>query len=187
MMGLPGAAGENYWDEPDFVLTYIVTALVNGIGMEIGVTLMMRGLVVSGTLVSEETYLDALTRTLQDQVSFTKDNVPNDARTALKDVLDMRPMTEFDKTDVFEPAEEDEAGEKALPPLDTLEDMPPPVQHLHLKDPMIVVGEPPISFGEGSDMIVRLRMTTIDGWMIGRLLSDLPDFPDFGGSTDITH
>jgi hypothetical protein len=183
MMGLPGGTGDNYWDEPDFVLTYIVAALVNGIGMEIGVTLMVRGLVVSGTLVSEETYLASLTKTLQQQVGFTAGNIPKDAEAALKDVLDMRSMTEFDPEDVFEGATDDDQDDQML---EMSEGVPAPVQHLHLRDPMVIVGEPPLAFGEGGDLIIRLRLTTVDGWMIGQLLSDAPDFPDFGGS-ELTH
>jgi hypothetical protein len=182
--------GDNFWDEPDFVLTYLVTALVNGMGVEMGITLMLRGLVVSGTLVSEQTYLEAITRTLQEQINFSEADASAEAQEALKNILDLRTMSEFDPLEMFggmtdevDGVEDDEADDFDVDDADV---GPSLIQYLHLKDPLVVTGEPPISFGEGSDIVLRLRMTAVDGWMIGRLLPDVPDFPTFGNG-NITH
>jgi hypothetical protein len=195
-------SSNNYWDEPDFILTYIVTALVNGMGIEVGVTVTVRGLVMSGTLVSEQAYLDNLTTMLQTQIDFGDPDAPPEAREALNNILDLRMMTEFDPEGIFKPLTDqldtppDDSLDDVSAPLgqpsgddpfsedmleDLLEDvdMPPPLQFAHLKDPLVLSGEPPVSFGEGSDVILRVRLTSIDSWMIGRLLPDMPDFPDF--------
>ena len=85
----------NLWDEPDMVLSYIVTMLVSTMGVEVDVTLMTRGAVISGTLISEGVYLQKLTDTLMEKVQFTNQDVPEEAREALKLVLDVRDMSEF--------------------------------------------------------------------------------------------
>ncbi len=191
-MGLPPmfsmGGGDNFWDEPDFVLTYIVTALVNGMGMEIGMTFMVRGVLVSGTLISEDSYLDLLTQRLQQQISLDDTDAPAEAREALKTVLDLRSLKEFSPDDYVPPVDEDDFDEDDLPlSPDDLGDldpgeMPPALQHVHIKDPLIVAGDQSVGFGEGGDILYRLRLTSIDGWMVGRLMPDMPnDFPDFDG------
>ncbi|MEL7234829.1 MAG: hypothetical protein AAGK74_10055, partial [Chloroflexota bacterium] len=91
-----GGGGENVWDEPDIVLTYIITALVNGMGLEMGATLMARGLVISGTLTSEKAYLDNISDMLMRQVQFDDESVPEEVREGLKDLLNLRSLAEFD-------------------------------------------------------------------------------------------
>lgn len=198
MFDLPmfgGGAGENLWDEPDIVLSYIVTALVNGMGLEIGVTLMARGLVVSGTLTSERNYLEQISNVLMNQVQFTDESVPEDVRESLKALLDLRSLSEFDADSYLPGAgsismgdegDEDESDDNDFDDMDDFDeddmdivDLPPTLQYLHLKDPIIVAGEPPINFGEGSDVMVRLRLTTIDGWMLGKISPDMTNYIDF--------
>jgi len=156
----------NVWDEPDIVLAYIVTALVNGMGVEIGVTLMAHGLVMSGTLVSEQQYLSNVTDMLIEQVDFTDSDIPEETRDALKSVLDVRNLGEFDPLTYAAEAENDEMADQMMPPL---------LQYLHLQDPLVVAGESPIQFQPGGGVTVRLRLTSIDGWMLGEIR------PDFGG------
>ncbi len=198
MFDLPmfgGGASENLWDEPDIVLSYIVTALVNGMGLEIGVTLMARGLVVSGTLTSEHNYLEQISNVLMNQVQFTDESVPEDVRESLKALLDLRSLSEFDADSYLPGAgsismgdegDEDESDDNDFADMDDFDDddmdivdLPPTLQYLHLKDPIIVAGEPPINFGEGSDVMVRLRLTTIDGWMLGKISPDMTNYIDF--------
>ncbi|MEO0562583.1 MAG: hypothetical protein AAF125_10735 [Chloroflexota bacterium] len=188
-MGFPSIFGgsDAYWQEPDFVLSYIVAALVNGIGLEIGVTLMTRGLTISGTLISEAKYLDGITERLQAQVSPADQYVPETAIDALHDLLDLRNMTEFDPVQYKTPPQvsEDESdtvpSEADEPLFDMLDDLGAPLQHLHLIDLVVLTGEPPMSFGEGSGVMLRLRLTSIDGWILGRILPDVPDLSDFDG------
>ncbi|MEM6282297.1 MAG: hypothetical protein AAF787_08910 [Chloroflexota bacterium] len=173
MFDLPpmfSGGGDNVWDEPDIVLTYILTALVNGMGMEMGATLMARGLVVSGTLTSEKAYLDNISDMLASHVQIDDENMPEEMREGLKDLLNLRSLAEFSMEDMA--AEMDDEDD-----IDDM-DLPPPVTYVHLKDPVIVAGEPPIEFGEGSNVIIRLRLTAIDGWMLGKIT------PDFGGMFD---
>jgi hypothetical protein len=192
-------SGENLWDEPDVVLTYIITALVNGMGIEIGATLMARGLVISGTLISEETYLDQMSELLVNQVKFTDPDVPEAMRESLKQALNLRTLSEFNIEDYVRAAtasmenlESEEGDEDDMDDMDDMDDeeifdqddfdmddMPPTLQYVHMKDPLIVAGDPPINFGEGSDVILRLRLTSIDAWMVGKISPEMPDFLDF--------
>ncbi len=191
------AGGDNPWDEPDVVLTYIVTALVNSMGLQMGMTVMARGLVISGTVVSERSYLENVTQTLLDHVNFTGADIPEEAKESLKDILDVRSLAEFDIEDYMSgiPLDDDDdldvEGFVNLPlngaEVDEMDvdDMPPPLMYIHLKDPVVVAGEPPIGFGEGSDVVIRLRLTSIDGWMLGKLTPNLPDYMEF--DDDIQH
>lgn len=198
--------GDNIWDEPDIVLQYIVTALVNGMGLEISVTLMARGLVISGTLTSEAAYLDRISNMLREQVAFTDPEMPPEIKESLQQILDLRSLSEFDITN-FIPRSVIEKMEADLEDGDTADvdgndeddidyddmdfdedDFPMTLQYLHLKDPVIVAGDPPINFGEGSDVIIRLRLTSIDGWMIGRIMPDVSDyFNSLNGDNDVQH
>ena len=52
------------------------------------------------------------------------------------------------------------------------------LMYLHLKDPLVVSGEVPIDFGEGGAALLRFRLTSIDGWMLGRVQ---PGYDDLAG------
>jgi hypothetical protein len=191
------SGNDNIWDEPDLVLQYIVTALVNGMGLEMSVTLMARGLVVSGTLISEATYLDNISNLLKKQVSFNDPDMPAEVRESLQQVLDLRSLTEFDISDFISEAMLNEDEREEMDDEDDYEDydydddysdMPPELQYLHLRDPLILAGEPPIDFGEGSDIVLRLRLTSIDGWMIGKISPNIPpEYFDLNSDDDVKH
>jgi len=180
--------GGNVWDEPDVVLSYIVTMLVNTMGIEVGVTLMTRGLVISGSLVSEAVYLENVTQMLIKQVDITDEDVPEEAREALKSVMDMRGLYEFDPDD-FIPGPDAVPDDYEYDEMDEFVDdeMAPVIQYLHLKDPLILAGEPPINFAEGSDAMLRLRLTSIDGWMLGIIQPDFGDFMPFRDNGEVKH
>ena len=63
----------SYWHEPDFLLADIVHMLVNLAGLEIGVTLFVKGMTLTGILTSEESYLKDLSDTFRKRV-HVKDN-----------------------------------------------------------------------------------------------------------------
>jgi hypothetical protein len=184
MLDLPpmfNAGGDNIWDEPDIVLIYIITALVNGMGLEMGVTLMVRGLVISGTLTSEKDYLDTISNMLAEQVEFEEKGVPVDFKESFKEILNLRSLAEFDVTEfASKMADTNDLDDNDNDDFDFDDmEMPPQVTYLHLKDPVIVAGEPPIQFGDGSNIIIRLRLTMVDGWMLGKITPDVGDFFDF--------
>ncbi|MFZ4814412.1 MAG: hypothetical protein ACOYL5_07750 [Phototrophicaceae bacterium] len=182
-------------NEPDFILNYIVAGLVNGIGVEIGITLMLRGLVMTGTMVSEKTYLEGVTKTLTEQIDFNDPNTPPEVRESIRQILDLRDLTEFSMADYMmanaaqmEEYEDDDEDDD-FDDDDYAPDIPPPLQYLHIKDPMMLAGDPPVAFSEGSGVVIRIRMQSIDGWMLGRLLPNTPpdDFLDFGGDDSVRH
>lgn len=190
MFPMPMVADD--WHEPDVILSYLVTTLVNGMGLEIGMTMVVNGLVMSGTLISEKAYLDIMTETLQSQISFDDKKVPEEVQEALADLLDLRPMAEFDPEeiaermqaveDMFEVDDEEDDDDDDDFDVDDFDDIPeiPVIHYAHIKDPVMVAGEPPVSFGEGSRVVMRIRLASIDSWMLGRLMSSLDDdFSDF--------
>ena len=65
------AADSSYWHEPDALLVDIVSGFVNKGGMELGVTLFIRGLVISGVLVGEREYLRAISEMFRSQAMRT--------------------------------------------------------------------------------------------------------------------
>lgn len=149
-----------FWLEPDFVLADIIASLVNLMELPVGVTLFIKGMVLTGMLVSEREYLDALSDTFTTlaRQSFR----PSDAKEVedLEAAFSYRDMTEHDPAAVEEDA-----------------DALPPVRFLHLKDPMILTPQPGISFGHSGFPILRLRLTMVDGWMLGQSMpfGDLGD------------
>lgn len=187
----------DYWSEPDQLLSYVVTMLVNAMDMEFDVTIMLRGLVISGTLVSEGKYLKQASNALAGQFDLSSSKIPVDAREALKEMFNLTNMTEFDVRDYIEIGKAKADADSAAPPDDDpssttdpefdnddlddedfealIDNMPPPLQYLHLRDPMIVAGEPPIRFANGSEIALRLRLASIDGWMLGRLFPVMDD------------
>ena len=46
-----------YWQEPDFLLTDLVSLLANRSDSQMGITLMVKGAILTGTLVGEREYL----------------------------------------------------------------------------------------------------------------------------------
>src|SRR6185295_3765555 len=76
----PGDSG--FWQEPDFLLADIISGFVNRGGMELGITLFIKGLVITGVLVSEQEYLQALSKMFSSQakkslVNPTKQDLKN--------------------------------------------------------------------------------------------------------------
>ena len=58
--GNSGGGDNDFWQEPDFLLADLVSGFVNKGGMELGITLFVKGLVLTGTLTSEQEYLKAI-------------------------------------------------------------------------------------------------------------------------------
>lgn len=151
-----------FWLEPDFVLADMVATLVNLMDIPIGVTLFIKGMVISGVLVSEKEYLESLTsvfnRIARESIGETKDNYePLFDFTALNESPDSMETNEDEDNDL---------------------ELPPPVRHLHLKDVYVLTPQPSIAFTHSMLPIMRIRLAVIDGWFLGQAMSVDDDLPD---------
>jgi hypothetical protein len=45
-----------------------------------------------------------------------------------------------------------------------------PVRYLHLRDPVIIYPGATMSFQESPLPIMRIRLTEVEGWMLGRIM-----------------
>jgi hypothetical protein len=178
-----GLDENSFWHEPDFLLADLVSSMANKGGMQLGVTLMVKGVVLTGTLVSEREYLAALSEMFTSQA---KKSVPTPSKAelrAIEEAFDFNMLTEdsypgdddLPDMDLDDGAEEDRDDE--VDDEDEFPIGPTPVRHLHLKDPTILLPQPAITFAHGEISIMRLRLTAIDGWMLGRAAVVDPDGP----------
>lgn len=159
-------AGESgFWQEPDPFLVDLVSGFVNKGGMELGITLFMKGQVITGTLVSEQDYLNAMSDMFAAQAKKSMVKPTKEELKATEDVFDFTHLAEDVDPATFMPdvSEDDED-------FDFDDNVPLPViRHLHLKDPVILQPQPSISFSHSQISIIRVRLTAIDGWMIGKV------------------
>jgi hypothetical protein len=169
-----------FWQEPDPFLTDLVSAFVNKGGMELGITLFMRGLVVTGTLVSEQDYLNAMSDVFASQAKRSMVNPTKAELKATEDVFDFTHLAEDVEPaqlygSIFDADNADDDDDEDF----DLDDIPAPnIRHLHLKDPTILQPAP-ISFTHSQISIIRIRLTAIDGWMIGKVTVDDMDDGDY--------
>lgn len=192
-----------FWLEPDFFLTELVSLFVNRGGMELGITLFVHGAVITGTLVSEQVYLQSMsemfvsqakralykpsqndietTESIFDFTRLAEDFTPEEIREMLEEraaAIANRRQKDFDNDDDDEEGED--FDEMDFDDLDDDIDHSH-VRHLHLKDPLVLHPQNPVSYSHGQVSILRLRLTAIDGWMIGKVTLEendtLDDFP----------
>jgi len=159
-------SGESsFWQEPDPFLVDLVSGFVNKGGMELGITLFIKGQVITGTLVSEQEYLNAMSDMFAGQAKKSMVKPTKEELKATEDVFDFTHLAEdIDPTELYPDADEDEDEDFDL------DDLPMPViRHLHLKDPVILQPQPSVSFSHSQISIIRIRLTAIDGWMIGKV------------------
>ncbi|MEQ8672253.1 MAG: hypothetical protein RLP44_01145 [Aggregatilineales bacterium] len=178
----------SYWNEPDAVLTNIVAAYVNVMDMPIGITLFVKGMVISGTLVSEREYLKRLTATFTDMAKQVIQPKTKKEREVVEDMFNFQELEEGwypdddgrlngDEEDVPDElatsaqvfdndVDADEDDDRFDFDLD-VEEMPPTIRHLHLTDVSIVTPQPTIAFGQGPMPYLRMRLTMVDGWILG--------------------
>ncbi|MBL8164615.1 MAG: hypothetical protein JNJ61_21675 [Anaerolineae bacterium] len=194
--------GDNeFWLEPDFFLSELVSGFVNRGGMELGITLFVHGTVITGTLVSEQVYLQSMSEMFVTQAKRALYKpTKNDIETT-ESVFDFTHMAEdFSPEEIRELVEQraaafanrkpedvkadDDKDDEDLDDVDfdELDDADySRVRHLHLKDPLVLHPQNPVSYSHGQVSILRLRLTAIDGWMIGKVTLEendsLDDFP----------
>jgi len=162
----------NFWGEPDFLLADIVQMMVNIMGMEIGVTLFIKGMIVTGMLVSEKEYLSTLTEVFRSRVHINERKMSKTERDEFDKIFD---FTRLSESDIGSDMDEDDS----FPPFD-----PAPIRFLHLKNPMMISPQP-MSFGHGALPIIRLRVSMVDGWMLGEAISS--DMFEDNGSNEFLH
>ncbi len=184
---LPFFPDTGFWQEPDFLLSELISMLVNHAGIQFGITLMVKGTVVSGVLISEREYLAELSKYFQDQA---KDAIKGAMSTATK--AEVRKMLrEAEEAWDFTYLTEDTYPEPDTPnekkpktnqnhDEDDLDDFSPPdfpaIRHLHLKDVEIVFPSPGLEFMQARVSTWRVRLASIDGWLVGRSVAQIP-FP----------
>ncbi|MEO8608312.1 MAG: hypothetical protein ABI690_10540 [Chloroflexota bacterium] len=154
-----------FWQEPDPFLVDLVSGFVNKGGMELGITLFIKGQVMTGTLVSEQDYLNAMSDMFAAQAKKSMVKPTKEELKATEDVFDFTHLAEDIDPAAFMPdvAEDDDD-------FDIDDNLPLPlIRHLHLKDPVILQPQPAISFSHSQISIVRIRLIAIDGWMIGKV------------------
>jgi len=185
MFNDPSSGESAFWQEPDFLLADIISGFVNRGGMELGITLFIKGLVITGLLVSEREYLEALSTMFATQA---KKSLVNPTKQDLKNTDEV-----FDFTHLAEDIDlpEDEEDYDDLDEMDMVERQFPTIRYLHLKDPVIIQPQPAISFTHNQLSILRISLKTIDGWMVGKVNvenDDLMDnFPPPPTSSEIRH
>lgn len=170
----PGDSG--FWQEPDFLLADIVSGFVNRGGMELGITLFIKGLVITGVLVSEREYLQALSKMFTSQA---KKSLVNPTKQDLKNTEEVFDFTNLaEDVDLPVIPEDNEIDLDALDDLDVDDRHFPTIRHLHLKDPVIIQPQPAVSFTHNQVSILRVRLKAIDGWMVGKVNVDTDDLMD---------
>jgi hypothetical protein len=122
--------------------------------------------VMTGTLVSEQDYLNAMSDMFAAQAKKSMVKPTKEELKATEDVFDFTHLAEDIDPAQFMPDMADEDEED----FDMDDNLPLPViRHLHLKDPVNLQPQPSISFSHSQISIVRIRLTAIDGWMIGKV------------------
>lgn len=175
-------SSENFtWMEPDFVLSYLISALVNLAGAPLGITLLVKGTILTGTLVSEREYLTILSEMLQSQIRRTLSGLSEEERTIAESAFDLTDLLED-----FYPSEDDDGEDNEDGDEDDFENVMGvnPIYHLHLKDPVIISPQPAITFSDGVFPVMRIRIANVDGWMMG---ASIPGMMGPGHNSDIRH
>ncbi len=150
-----------FWQEPDLLLGLLVSFLANKLSAEFGITLMVRGTVLTGTLVSERTYLTLVSDLFKSLAHQAIGEPEGEVAKALE--------AAFDFADMAEDADDGRADGEA-------DAVFPPIRFLHLRDPFILYPGAAMSFSESPLPILRLRLTEVDGWLPGRVhVMDRPE------------
>src|SRR5262245_2288210 len=118
--------------------------MVNKAGMQLGVTLFLKGIVITGTLISEREYLKALSEAF---VTQAKKSAPSklskDELKAIQDTFDFTTLTEDSYPDQSDLSGDDEDDDDDFDPDDDIGSTS--IRHLHLKDPAILSPQPSIT------------------------------------------
>lgn len=140
---MPDRADDRDWFLQEFVY------FANRHGLKQGMTLMVSGLVISGTLIGGKEYFEALAEEMASVVTDV------DTREAVRRWVS-RYGAIYDR-DEKEPDKE------------TAEELPPPPSFIHLGDARIwLPGDFPVPTSRG--ILWRGRLTSVDGFIVGELV-----------------
>jgi hypothetical protein len=158
-----------FWQEPDYLLALLVSFMANKLNTEFGITLMVNGAVITGTLISERSYLERINTLFQ---SVVRAGIPNPTD---EDIQLIEESFGFeDMLEDFYPDEENEEDDEET------DLSASPIRHLHLRDPFILYPGSAMSFGESPLPLLRLRLASVNGWLPGRVnVIDSDEGPDF--------
>lgn len=175
MADIPDFDFSAYWQEPDFLLTDLVSLMANKADSQMGVTLMIRGAIMTGTLVGEREYLRRFNEMFKRMARETLVKPTKEDLASIDEAFGFDELVEDD----YPPEGAEEEAEEAEIELPEAS----PIRHLHLRDPIIIYPGSTLSFMDSTLPILRIRLTAIDGWMPGRIsvISDDDDnLPDVG-------
>jgi hypothetical protein len=175
MNNLPDFDLSAYWQEPDFLLIDLVSLMANRADSQLGITLIVKGAIMTGTLVGEREYLRRVNDMFKRMARETLSKPTKEELASIDEAFGFDELIE----DVY-PETDDEATEVNVDDIDMQNGSP--IRHLHLKDPVIIYPGSTLSFMESALPILRIRLAAVDGWMLGRIsvISDDDDLPDVG-------
>ncbi|MBL8147888.1 MAG: hypothetical protein JNL34_16035 [Anaerolineae bacterium] len=150
-----------FWQEPDFLLTELVSLFANALDAELGITLMVGGAIVSGSLIGERAYLKAVNGLVKRLSREMLDKPTREDLEAITGVFEPDRLVE----DLL-PAVTSANGETTEIETDLL-NQPPPLRYLHLKDPILIQPGTAINFAGSELPIMRVRLTQVEGWIVG--------------------
>lgn len=149
---------DDFWREPDFLLRDMVSFMANKMNSNLGITLMVRGSVLTGTLVGEREYLTGVNGLFKQMARDTLSKPTKEDLESIDEAFNYDSMTEDLYPEDEDLDDEDDAFEAQ------------PVRYLHLRDPSIIYPGATISFQESPLPIMRIRLTEVEGWMLGRIV-----------------
>lgn len=156
----------NYWQEPDFLLNDLVALFANALDAELGITLMVGGSILSGMLVSERVYLKAVNSLVKRLTHELDEKPPPEVIDELVGVFSPDRLSE----DLVAAAIDSDDPESIIAHEieEELERGQMPLRYLHLRDPILVQPGAMLHFSDSELPIMRLRLSQVDGWIIGR-------------------
>jgi hypothetical protein len=140
---------EDFYGRPDNALEILVAAVNRAQSIEIGVTLHVSGIVVSGLLISGQSFFDLLGRWLAETGS--SENAP------IREALAGWPahFVEQYRADERRPDDSEDHGEGRPPRT---------ITYIHMRDASVVgPGLPPLP-----GILWRGRLSHVSGWSLGR-------------------
>jgi len=140
-----------FWQEPDFLLNDLVTLLVHRANVELDVTLFLKGMVLTGTLVAESVYLSEMTTVFMNKAKSAMPDLTDDDLQKLSQAMDFKNL-----------ASEDVVGDELI---DT---GVVPLRYIHVKNPQVISAARAMTFANSEIPILRLRLNMVDGWLLGR-------------------